>query len=404
MPVIRLVRRSVSGAFVVVCLAAVGASAQKPASSGKPAKVLPRPKLPAGADSNDVRDLLVFGNEALNTRPEQARRAFYWASRLDPLAGSPLQAQYDAWLLSDKTQRRAWIRGDRRELDPGLDSLEQLAAMRDPFTVSRQVMALMRLYVADENPLMSSADAEQAADDFYRESRSPVIQAMYAESYRQWPQALDAWSRAAKAAQNPWSIYATRGRIFRSLGQRDSAIASYEAALAKRPEVKKGNKLVVLYQPAAMLHFALAQLHGEVDNLPGMQQHLEKALEEDASFWPAQLRLALIAQQRGDTAAALAGLELAAATSPNEPLVLMELGYIQIARGMVREALATFKKVTELEPYYAQPHLLLGQIYEHAEFTEEAAASYAAHLALLPASAPTRAAVGAKITSLKAAQ
>ncbi|MDX2182522.1 MAG: hypothetical protein SFW08_00930 [Gemmatimonadaceae bacterium] len=405
MRVIRLVRRSVSGAFVVACLSAsASAQAPKPVAAVKPPKPLPRPDLPAGADPNDIRALLVFGNQALAKRPDDARRAFYWASRLDPLSGAPLQGQYDAWLLSDKWQRRAWMRGDRNQFDRGLDSLEQLAAMRDPFTASTHVMSLFRMYVVDENPRLNEVELDFAVDQYYRQSTSPSIQAYYAESDGRMKAALDAWAQAAKGLKSPWGIHATRGRIFRSIGMRDSAIAAYQTALAQRPEAKKGNKLVILYQPVALLHFALAQLHGEGNDVAAMQQDLEKALEEDASFWPAQLRLALLAQQRGDTAAALAGLELAAATSPSEPMVLMQLGYLQSAKGMIAEALATFKKVTELEPYYALPHLLMAQIYDHSDFAEEAVAAYSAHLALLPANTSSRAAITARIAALKGGQ
>ena len=56
----------------------------------KAAKIPTRPRLDAGADTNDARNYYQFGVRMIDAKPEEASHAFYWASRIDPSSGEVL--------------------------------------------------------------------------------------------------------------------------------------------------------------------------------------------------------------------------------------------------------------------------------------------------------------------------
>jgi predicted Zn-dependent protease len=58
--------------------------------------------------------------------------------------------------------------------------------------------------------------------------------------------------------------------------------------------------------------------------------------------------------------------------------------------GKYPEAIEQLKKAVELEPYFALPHLILGQIYEHQKDGKNAQASYTAFLARASQREPQR--------------
>lgn len=365
-----------------------GAAAQAPASA-KPVASLKRPALPAGADSVDPAVLMTYANRVLSANAEDARRAYFWAARYDPTSADALMGQWTALMLSDPKARTAFVERRQDGAARGVDSLRQLATLRDPFVGSPFLLEILRREVRDANPHLPEAELLAQFDDLMAASRNPFIQAMVAEQQGRVLQALNAWGEAAKLVKGDWTIRLSRARIFRALDGRDSAMAELRRAIADRPgaDAQAKGKTVLLFLPMAMLHHAMGILHEEAGAESAARDAYGQAIAEDASFWPAQVRLAVLASARGDTSAALAGLQLAAETSPLEVLPRFQLALAQVAAGNASGALASLKQVVSLEPYFALPYLLMARLYDYAEYTDEAMAAYDAFVARAPAGA-----------------
>lgn len=362
-------------------LGAQGTAARSASTAGDAAP--PRPTLPAGADSSDPSVLLMYADRVLRSDAEQARRGYYWAARYDPLSADAAMGLWNAVMLSSEKARIAFLEQKRDPASRAVDSLRQVAVLRDPFVPSPQVLEILRREVRDRNPHLTEKDLLGAFDDAMENSRNPFIRAVLAERSGRLPVALAAWAQAADLVKGDWTLRLNRARIFRALGDRDSAIAELQRAIKDRPgsEAQAKGRTVVLFVPLAMLYHALGilQAEGGADSLA--RQAFEQAIAEDASFWSAQVQLAVLARARGDTAAATAGLQLAVQTSPDEVLPLFELAVAQVVSGDAVGALKSLKRVEALEPWFAVPYLLQARVYEQSAFTEDAIAAYDAFIA-----------------------
>ena len=65
--------RTPTALFIVAISFAPALLAQKPA----PEPV--RPRLGAGMDTNDARAYLMYGSRMIDSKPEEASKAYYWA-------------------------------------------------------------------------------------------------------------------------------------------------------------------------------------------------------------------------------------------------------------------------------------------------------------------------------------
>lgn len=370
----------------VLPMAWPGAVAKAQSATPRPAAITPRPVLPPTADSSDPAVLLALGDRLLTSDAEQARRAYYWAARYDPTSAEAVIGQWNAMMLANEKARVAFLEQKRDPASRAADSLRQLAVLRDPFVPSPQVIEILRREVRDRNPHITESELLAAFDNMMEYARDPLIAALVAERSGRVLQALNAWGQAADQRKADWSLRLNRARIFRALNNRDSAIAELRRAIKERPgsEAQAKGNTVVLFVPVAMLHHALGILHAEAGADSLAKPAFEQAIAEDASFWPAQVRLAVLARGRGDSAAAIAGLQLAVQTSPGEVLPQFELAVAYVMSGDGAAALKSLKRVEALEPWFALPYLLQARLYEQAEYTEEAVAAYDAFVARAP--------------------
>src|SRR4051795_370054 len=108
-------------AVALIASASHSASAQR---LGRPEK---RPKLPAGADTNDAAAYFAFGRQSFAQDPEAAAAAFYWAARINPAWGEPLYARRAALLMQNGRLLKQVMEGNKRALESDevrrLDSL-----------------------------------------------------------------------------------------------------------------------------------------------------------------------------------------------------------------------------------------------------------------------------------------
>jgi tetratricopeptide (TPR) repeat protein len=170
-----------------------------------------------------------------------------------------------------------------------------------------------------------------------------------------------------------------RGRIFGMIGQADSAVSELHRAIE---EMRKRDEkdLVVYYDSKALAEFSVAVLLEGAGDRAGAHEAYGKALQEDLSFYPAHMRLGLLALGQGDTATAVSELALASQIAADEPLIRYTNGFVLLVAKQHKEAVAELRKAAELEPYFALPHLRLGQAYELMRNGADALTAYQAFL------------------------
>ena len=121
-----------------------------------------------------------------------------------------------------------------------------------------------------------------------------------------------------------------------------------------------------------------------------------------SSYYPAHMRLGLLALTQGDTAAAISELALASDIAADDAYIHYLNGWVLGKAKHTTEAVAELTKATTLEPYYALPNLVLGATYETLEKAPEAIAAYERFLALASARDPQRQFASERVEDLKA--
>jgi Tfp pilus assembly protein PilF len=129
---------------------------------------------------------------------------------------------------------------------------------------------------------------------------------------------------------------------------------------------------------------------------------LGRALQEDLSYYPAHLQLALIALGGKDTTTALTEIDLAVQLHGDDAGLRYIYGYILANAGKAADAEPHLRKAIALDPVYAAPHFALAQILEASQLAADAAKEYATFLSLAAMTDLRRNAATAKLTSLKA--
>ena len=192
--------------------------------------------------------------------------------------------------------------------------------------------------------------------------------------------ALAQYAAAAKAAKFKAGIRVERGRIFGMVGKLDSAITEINLALTEMRS-RDTKDLVFFYDSKAMFEHTIGTLLEQKDDIIGAREAYGKALQEDLSFYPSHQRLGLLALSTGDTATAVSELDLAVQIAGDEPFLRYTYGYALGALGKHAEAREHLVKATELEPYFALPYVVLGQVCERLGDGKGAQAAYSAFLA-----------------------
>ena len=165
---------------------------------------------------------------------------------------------------------------------------------------------------------------------------------------------------------------------------------------------KDEKKLVVLYDSKAMAEYSVATLLEGAGQPEKAKEAYGRALQEDLAYYPAHMRLGLLALGQGDTAAAVSELAMAAELAATDPFVRYMNGWVLGKVKHTKEAVAELTKATELEPYFALPNLVLGAQYEVLEKAPEAMAAYDRFLKIASANDPQRQFASERLEDLKA--
>lgn len=347
-----------------------------------PHKVPKRPSLPADRDTNSATSYFYYGTSQLGRYPERAAASFYWASRLDPYWADPLYARYIALLLAQPTPILTTYLTHRQSLrkDPvirGIDSLKYLALLQNPFVDRRLEGVLLEKWLERESGgVYNLRDLRQAF---------PVLGPWLSYTYGRFEQSAGEYAEIlARFPGNPY-LQLERALPLVALGRHDSALAAVRLALDSlrgSPDDQGGYP----YESQPFAEYSLGVLFEQTSQRDSAQAAFERALLDDITFYPAHRKLGRLRLAAGDTVRALKELADAAALAPGDAISLFELGALSLAAGHADSALALLTRAAEAEPYFRQPHLTLGLIYDRSGFVEEAIREYRAFVGLAPRS------------------
>lgn len=390
----------------LVVAAVLLASAFPPAPAQRLGPTEKRPRLAAGADTNDANAYYVYGVSQFEREPQQAAAAFYWAARLNPGWGDPLYARRAALIVASPVMLRNVMRADRRALRSDemrrLDSLQFRALMLSPFLYRKLDRSMLVVYIKNQlgaNVREASPELDYAIDRYLHDSDAGM-RGWLAYSDGNLPTALDLYARALKSSRDKASIRLDRARIFAMRSQVDSATAEFNLALDEMRK-KDEKDLVVFYNSKALAEYSIGVLLEGAENFAGAREAYGRALQEDLSYYPAHLKLGLLALGAVDTTTAMSELALAAQLAPDEPFVHYMNGYVLGASRHMEEAVAELHRTIELEPYYALPYLLLGRVEESRGRGKESAAAYQQFLDRASSADPQREFATQRLTEIK---
>jgi tetratricopeptide (TPR) repeat protein len=180
----------------------------------------------------------------------------------------------------------------------------------------------------------------------------------------------------------------------------DQAVTEFQAALTLLRK-KDDKDLVVFYDSKAQVEFSIAVLLEGAERYVEAREAYGRTLQEDLAYYPAHMRLGLLALGQNDTTTALSELALAAEIATEEPFVRYTNGWLLTQANKPAEGVVELKKALEIEPYYALPNFALGSAYEKLHKTPEALASYDRFLKSSSASAAQRDVATARVEELQ---
>jgi tetratricopeptide (TPR) repeat protein len=313
----------------LITAVALAAAVSHPGSAQRLGPAEERPRLRDVTDTNDAHAYYDLGLATFVRDPATAAAAFYWAARINPGWGEPLYGRRAALLMKDKHTMARVLERDRGALESPevkrLDSLQFRALMLSPFLYRRldrpmfvayikeDVMRRARMTGEDVSPL----ELDDAIKQYLRGANASMrAWAYYADG--NFAAALSNYARALETARNKAYVRLERGRIFGMRGATDSAVTEMRLALEELGKQDQ-KELVVLYDSKAMTDYSIATLLEGAGDTDGAREAYGQALQEDLSYYPAHMRLGLLALGKRDTSTALSELALAAELAADEP-------------------------------------------------------------------------------------
>lgn len=341
-----------------------------------------RPALSAGADTNDARAYMQLAEQKIADRPGEAADAFYWAYQLDPALTGALYGRYTAAMLSNPRRLMNYWNGERRTVRSpevlALDSLYFRALTIDPFLYRRYETHMLRTYlrqvVRDEAPGLPETLVEREVNMFLLNA-GPWFRAIDAYGRGRFVESLQYYNDALARARSKSLVRAERGRLFAHVGNNESALEEFRLALEEMRREDEED-LVFLYESKALMEHGIATLHERMGNRDAAREAYGRALTEDLAFYPAHVRMAMLALAEGDTLTAVSEMDLAAQTGAADPVVHYTYGAMLAQLGRLDEAATHLEHAMQLAPFYPDPHFALGVVRDAQANTEGALQAY----------------------------
>ena len=400
-----IIRRSLIGAYLAIVL-----TSQTALPQGMPK----RPSLGVDADTNSAQEYYAYATANLDKYPERAADGFFWASQLDPTWAQPLYGRRVALLLISADPFFVhYMDGERAftHLHDALriDSLELHARMLDPLFEREFEKDLVMRYLKAQYDFVNATatGSERQTFDYYaeqylRSSASPYLRAILAVHDHRLDQALRLYRDALMQGRHAGAeVHMARGEVFHILGNDDSARVEMELGLDSL-RGRDAKDLVHLYESKSVFHHGIGLIWERAGLIDQARQAYAHALQEDPRYYPAHLRLGLLALAEGDTTTALSELGLAAQIKEDEPVVQTTYGAVLVELGHLGDADRHLHRAAELAPFYAAPYYALGRVAELAHRPADAVQHYRAYLARAAAQEPRAADVRRRLADLQA--
>jgi len=338
------------------------AALQDIADSGRD---LPRPRMPAGADTNSAVAYFSRGSELvhLSFELDTAEMALYWASRLDPAWAEPLFLRGLAIL---RAHRKDAFDAYRRT--GSVRAAEQLDL---PLRQAQRVDSLFRIAWGRNPFLFTDLDVPP----FWGGFRDPSNLAAVAFSSRHFDQAESLFARVLQTHPDHVTIRIYRARALFYLRRFDEAAKELETA---RDTVlnSSADRISFIHPSMAMLNFAIGITRVQQDDFPAARAAFEGALTEDLGFYWAHVRLAGSALGLHDTSTALLELDMAVQLEGSDPVLRLYYGAVLQGAGQHDEAELQLRRAIDLDPYFATPYFWLALVYRAQGKTEAAVQHY----------------------------
>jgi len=179
-----------------------------------------------------------------------------------------------------------------------------------------------------------------------------------------------------------WALHAALGRYYYMQGDTAKAKTAYDAAIRLDPK-------------AVLPHVDLGGLYATAERNPrAAAEEYRKALSIRPDYAPARLGLGLALLAAGDSAAALAELQRAAADSPNDPTAPQVIGRVQASQKHYDEAAKALTEALRRKPDFLPALADRADVYAAAGEDRKAAADYEQLAKLRPEDAVTRVKLG----------
>ena len=379
------------------------ASPATPVASRPAAVAAPRrPALPPGADTCDPNAYYQFAVTQLRQHPQAAVAAYYWMQRLSPASPLAYYSERVARLLADRDLLRGYVDEDRRTLQSAavrrIDSLQVRAITLDPFfpqfldeqliitywtvVIGRRVRATTSASFG-----VSDEEIEVYVRNELNNRADSATQAWLAYARGEYRSAADYWAEVLKRDSTDTDLMARRAKALFLGGKLDSAHAQLEATLraARRSDART---MKYIYDSKVLWEYALGWIDELQKHDSAAREAYQRALVEDLSFYPAHFRLATVALHERDTATAATELQRAIEIKEDDFSSRLLLGALQAAQRAYGPATEQLRRASEIEPWVAYPHFVLGKVRSQTADSSGAAAEYRRFLALAPQTDP----------------
>ena len=348
-----------------------------------------RPKLPAGADTNNAHTYYAYALQILQREPEKAADALYWSTRLEPTWADAFYARRVALLLTDPRRLRAYWAGDRRTIQSDdirrIDSLFYHALTLNPFVsqmLDRQLFEGVAEDIAQqyERAGAGSSGTVRYLIDKEMMSASAAMKGWLAYGDGRFGEALTYYGEAIKQDKRNEPLRVDRARVFYQMNSVDSALSELKLAVE---DMRKRDKkdLIYVYQSKALTEHSIAVVQARLGNRDAAKEAFGRALQEDLSYYPAHMELAYMALEAKDTATALTEMDLAVQLRNDDASAHYLYGFTLATSNKAAEAEAELRKSIALNPVYALPRFVLAIVLEHTGRKAEAIAEYQNFLA-----------------------
>jgi tetratricopeptide (TPR) repeat protein len=392
--------------LAALCVAALLPSA--PAGAQDRAREPRRPRLDAAADTNSAAAYYSHGVRVMGTRPAEAADAFYWATRIEPGMADAWYARRIAFFMSRPERFGAYMERNRRTMESReirmADSMHLRALTLNPFVRTKFDKDLFDYYmkwsIRRDNPRENIDPAEMKYWlDSWLQAGGPATRAWMAYAEGRFPDALESYAAALRSSRNKSGLHADRARIFLLVGRPDSALVQMGHAVERMRE-RDTRDLVYLYESKALFEHSTGLILEQQGKRDQAREAYGRALQEDLSYYPAHVALAALAFASGDTATALAELDLAVQIRGDDAGVRYACAQALALSGKFPEAEEHLRSAVASEPWYAPPYALLGGVLETAGKRDEAREAYRTFLARSTRVHPLRTNVQARLNVL----